>query len=674
MRSAWPRRPTSEPAALLAAGVEAFDASRREARTARGGLRGCWQAWRGRVEWRRRVGPIARQLAQATERRRQERALRALSRFARASQLLCAAAEARLARRRALALAHAYAWRGDTLHATFFLLWERWRARAAGRVRLRAFLADHMRRSGLRRLELPFKGWRKVVAALASAREAATVAAAAAAAASAGPGLDAAAATEAGAAVVGDDEAASTNRCGDDAAELRAALRFAASLPEPLAGSRPASAQPAAAAAAMQQAAPPPGNGGALSPSSSRSSSLRSDDSISLAHGSGGGGGREEEGAQPGGRHAHARLRVHVSLADSPDALLPTGCPLPPHAAVAAAAAAAAVGAAAPRGLVDAGAAQVARAARDLRELQGRFHAAAAGGTGGNSGSGGANDADGEGSSSSGSAEASVAAAAFRAAQPAPWLRRALAEAPRAELVWRRAFPQDAGLWQRVAGLLREGYALRPMQQQLRRDPGAGGAAAVAQAARGAGSEDRAFAAALIRAEQLLERAAHALLGIGSDVVSGASISGGAADHLVRHLRAASGLPAAALRGDLLLWLLAPLLALDAARAAAARRASEARAAARLGGAELRARALALHRHRPHAFTLDAAPRDGEGEWRARWGAAAAAVEAVSPFFDLAALQCFWQRHSTHSSDVNTTHKPKQHAGARLGRLFVGQR
>jgi len=85
---------------------------------------------------------------QATQRRAKAKALSTFARFTRASQLVAAAGAARLWAARPLALAHAYAWRGDTLHAAFHLLWWRWRDRAVGRLRFRAFLAAHMRRCG----------------------------------------------------------------------------------------------------------------------------------------------------------------------------------------------------------------------------------------------------------------------------------------------------------------------------------------------------------------------------------------------------------------------------------------------------------------------------------------------------------------------------------------------
>jgi hypothetical protein len=98
-----------------------------------------------------RVTPLTHPLAprpapQARQRRTKEGGLAAFARFARASQLIAAAGAARLWRRRALALGALSAWRGDGLHALCYTLWQRWRARAVGRLRLRAFLAAHMAR------------------------------------------------------------------------------------------------------------------------------------------------------------------------------------------------------------------------------------------------------------------------------------------------------------------------------------------------------------------------------------------------------------------------------------------------------------------------------------------------------------------------------------------------
>jgi hypothetical protein len=47
---------------------------------------------------------------------------------------------------RPLALAHIHAWLHDTLHATFYLCWWRWRRRAVAQLRWRASLGLHMYR------------------------------------------------------------------------------------------------------------------------------------------------------------------------------------------------------------------------------------------------------------------------------------------------------------------------------------------------------------------------------------------------------------------------------------------------------------------------------------------------------------------------------------------------
>jgi hypothetical protein len=78
------------------------------------------------------------------EHRLKVHALQAFRRFTRASQLLNAAAQLRLAHARPLALAHVCAWRGDRLHMVVLLCWVRWRRMALGRLRLRAFLGQHM--------------------------------------------------------------------------------------------------------------------------------------------------------------------------------------------------------------------------------------------------------------------------------------------------------------------------------------------------------------------------------------------------------------------------------------------------------------------------------------------------------------------------------------------------
>jgi hypothetical protein len=72
--------------------------------------------------------------------------LAAFKHFCKRSQLLTAAGVLKLWHARPLALAHIHAWLHDTLHATFYLCWWRWRRRAVARLRLRAFLGLHMYR------------------------------------------------------------------------------------------------------------------------------------------------------------------------------------------------------------------------------------------------------------------------------------------------------------------------------------------------------------------------------------------------------------------------------------------------------------------------------------------------------------------------------------------------
>jgi hypothetical protein len=81
------------------------------------------------------------------------------------------------------------------------------------------------------------------------------------------------------------------------------------------------------------------------------------------------------------------------------------------------------------------------------------------------------------------------------------------------------------------------------------------------------------------------------------------------------------------MQGDLLLWLLSPALAHDAAAAAATLRRARQRDRVLVDAFELRERALALARHRPCVFTLEAAGH-GSG-WRAVWDAAVERVEQV---------------------------------------------
>lgn len=72
--------------------------------------------------------------------------LAAFKHFCKVSQLLTAAGVLKLWHARPLALTHLHAWLHDTLHATFYLCWWRWRRRAVARLRLRAFLGLHMYR------------------------------------------------------------------------------------------------------------------------------------------------------------------------------------------------------------------------------------------------------------------------------------------------------------------------------------------------------------------------------------------------------------------------------------------------------------------------------------------------------------------------------------------------
>jgi hypothetical protein len=72
--------------------------------------------------------------------------LAAFKRFCKMSQLLSAAAVLKQWQARPLALAHIHAWLHDTLHATFYLCWWRWRRRAVARLRWRASLGLHMYR------------------------------------------------------------------------------------------------------------------------------------------------------------------------------------------------------------------------------------------------------------------------------------------------------------------------------------------------------------------------------------------------------------------------------------------------------------------------------------------------------------------------------------------------
>lgn len=80
------------------------------------------------------------------ETRRKMAGLQAFKRFARMSSLLSAAAVLKQWQARPLALAHLHAWCHDTLHATFYLCWWRWRCRAVARLRWRAALGLHMYR------------------------------------------------------------------------------------------------------------------------------------------------------------------------------------------------------------------------------------------------------------------------------------------------------------------------------------------------------------------------------------------------------------------------------------------------------------------------------------------------------------------------------------------------
>jgi hypothetical protein len=102
---------------------------------------------------------------QAAERRSKMLALAAFARYAQMQALLSAASTLRLAFNRPLALAHMHMWRGDSLHAHVCLLWWRWRKRACGQLRWRTALGMHMYRMPWLSLELSFMAWRTVIAA-----------------------------------------------------------------------------------------------------------------------------------------------------------------------------------------------------------------------------------------------------------------------------------------------------------------------------------------------------------------------------------------------------------------------------------------------------------------------------------------------------------------------------
>jgi hypothetical protein len=146
MRRAWDGALSLSPQELAREELGAFKANWLSRRRERAAAHTALDSWRDAA----RSGAGARRLAlrvrEAQQRRAKARGLDAFARFSLASQLVEAAAQARLQQRRALGLVAVYTWRADALRARFHLLWERWRRRAVGRVRLRAFLAAHMRR------------------------------------------------------------------------------------------------------------------------------------------------------------------------------------------------------------------------------------------------------------------------------------------------------------------------------------------------------------------------------------------------------------------------------------------------------------------------------------------------------------------------------------------------
>jgi len=107
---------------------------------------------------------------QVAETRCKAAGLSAFQQYCRMSRLMSAAAVLRRCQVRPLVLAHIHAWLQDTLHATFYLCWWRWKRRAVARMRWRAALGLHMYRCAGRAVDQPsgarlwLIGWRCPVA------------------------------------------------------------------------------------------------------------------------------------------------------------------------------------------------------------------------------------------------------------------------------------------------------------------------------------------------------------------------------------------------------------------------------------------------------------------------------------------------------------------------------
>jgi hypothetical protein len=327
---------------------------------------------------------------QASLRHVKAKGLLAFQRFSRASQLVEAAGNLRLWAAQPLALAHLYAWRGDGLQALFHLFWCRWRDRAQGRVRLRAFLAAHLRRAAALQMELCFKAWHKAAAAVRDAREEREAAAEEAAEGEGGE-AEAADATGRRRGSQGSADGAKAGfPDGTSSPDLQAALQFAATLPGGASNSGGGrDAQPASGGE--------PEDSESSFSSSTNSSSTDDTGSISST------GASPPHPPEPAADRTSRRRKTHACLSDFPESYLPWGAPLPASAVLA------------PRGLQRAPAVRVAKMARDLREMEGAFM-----------------PRDAEGGAAGGSA---VAAAAFVKAGAGAGLRAAVAARPRAELV-----------------------------------------------------------------------------------------------------------------------------------------------------------------------------------------------------------------------------------------------